>query len=244
MSRHGPAPDPPLSAHFVVAVVGWRLDVPSARLHRQPPRRLELHSKSTAGEGCWWILAAIPLLCLAACADPPAATTAPSAHADAAVAGPDVPTLPPDAQPADTAPAVACTTAATCPKPASPCQAASCHPQLGCLAIVLPDGAVCDDGDACTPASACVSGGCLAGVALACSDGNACTIDTCDPTKGCMHAAAADDTPCEDGKACSNGDGCVNGACVAGPSTCQCQKDADCLGYEDGDACNGTLYCA
>ena len=186
---------------------------------------------------------AIVLLCLAACADPPAATPAPSAAADAAAAGPDVPALPPDAQPADAAPAVACATAATYPKPASPCQAASCHPQLGCLVASLPDGTVCDDGDACTLASACVSGTCIAAVALGCSDDNPCTIDTCNPTKGCVHGPAADGVACDDGKPCSGGDDCLAGACVGGPSICQCDKAADCLAFEDGDACNGTLYC-
>ena len=30
---------------------------------------------------------------------------------------------------------------------------------------------------------------------------------------------------------------------MAGPSTCQCQADTDCASKEDGDLCNGTLFC-
>jgi hypothetical protein len=51
---------------------------------------------------------------------------------------------------------------------------------------------------------------------VACDDANDCTTDTqCDAT----------------------------GNCTGGTSTCDCVTTADCLPYEDGDACNGTLVC-
>ena len=48
---------------------------------------------------------------------------------------------------------------------------------------------------------------------------------------------------CEDGDKCTKGDVCNGGKCLKGKDTCGCTSDKDCAGQEDGDACNGKLFC-
>ena len=71
-----------------------------------------------------------------------------------------------------------------------------------------------------------------------------CQSNTCTPTSGkCEEASATDGSACTDDDNCTVGDGCVSGACKPGTDTCVCQSDAECAAQEDGDACNGTLFC-
>lgn len=144
----------------------------------------------------------------------------------------------------DAAPPVKpCQSSADCPAVAVPCQAAACQPNVGCIVVVLADGAVCDDGNACTTSDLCQQGNCQPGKQMPCQDGDPCTADTCQPGQGCSHEPAIAGTPCEDGNSCTQNDSCTAGKCVAGADTCGCQSDADCAKYEDGDACNGAMYC-
>ncbi len=73
------------------------------------------------------------------------------------------------------------------------------------------------------------------------------TLENCVPGKGCswIQAPVAGKPPlCDDGDACTAGDVCDKGSCKPGPNDlCKCSKDSDCDGQEDGDLCNGTLYC-
>ncbi len=76
----------------------------------------------------------------------------------------------------------------------------------------------------------------------------ACAKNTCNPATGtCVMkptATGAAYVPCEDGSACTMFDQCdADGKCASGANTCQCQTNADCAALDDGDACNGTLYC-
>jgi len=131
----------------------------------------------------------------------------------------------------------------------NPCTSDSCHPTLGCRSKASPHP--CDDGNACTAADVCKAGLCAGkavDVAVWCDDGNACTTDTCDPgggagspKPGCGHTPNA--KSCDDGNACTAGDVCAAGKCKSGTNTCQCTKDSDCAAKEDGDLCNGTLFC-
>ncbi|MCB9740856.1 MAG: DUF1566 domain-containing protein, partial [Deltaproteobacteria bacterium] len=75
------------------------------------------------------------------------------------------------------------------------------------------------------------------------SDG-ACSITSCQPQTGsCSKAGKPAGTACDDGVACTTGDICDGkGGCTPGTWTC-CKSDADCAGQEDGDFCNGTLFC-
>ncbi len=121
------------------------------------------------------------------------------------------------------------------------CSNDGCESTSGCTHT--PAGAVCDDGNACTDSDHCDGGNCvtLPKPASACDDNNACTTDSCDPLSGCVHAIHTG--PCEDGDACTVGDTCKSGVCTAGNQSCPCQVDADCAVQEDGNLCNGTLYC-
>jgi hypothetical protein len=101
----------------------------------------------------------------------------------------------------------------------------------------------CDDGDACTDLDACTDGKC-AGTkkdAKDCDDNNACTEDACDKQKGCVNANKAG--PCSDGNDCTKDDQCAGGQCKPGAEVCACQQDSDCKPGEDGNLCNGTLFC-
>ncbi len=109
-----------------------------------------------------------------------------------------------------------------------------------CLATAISGD--CDDGDFCTVKDACSAGKC-AGTVADCDDKNPCTTDSCDSALGCQHVNNTG--TCDDGDACTSGDICKEGACLAGTqNACNCQADSDCAQYEDGNKCNGTLYCA
>ncbi|MCB9740051.1 MAG: hypothetical protein H6747_12370 [Deltaproteobacteria bacterium] len=109
-----------------------------------------------------------------------------------------------------------------------------------------------DDGDQCNGLPYCdkstASWSCKVnpGTVVVCNtsgDGD-CVITTCEPSSGaCKKGPQPLGTLCDDGVKCTEGDICDgSGACSPGAWTC-CKEDADCAGEEDGDACNGTLYC-
>ena len=76
-------------------------------------------------------------------------------------------------------------------------------------------------------------------------DDTTCLHNVCDPQDGkCKATAVVDGTPCEhDGTWCTGVDTCKAGQCGAGANKCACQADGDCAKFEDGNACNGTLFC-
>ena len=161
-------------------------------------------------------------------------TAAPdSAVADAAA--------PDSAAPADTIPLPACTTASDCPS--GLCTVAACTPTGLCITLPQPDGAACTSGNACAVASACTAGQCQTVTPLICDDEQPCTTDKCNPLSGCINLPVAASTACDDGNPCTVGDGCQQGSCQSGEAICQCQKSSDCGKFEDGNACNGKLYC-
>ncbi|MSQ82844.1 MAG: hypothetical protein EXR77_08000 [Myxococcales bacterium] len=126
----------------------------------------------------------------------------------------------------------------------NPCSADSCDAAKGCTHTPKA-GAVCNDSDVCTTGDVCeaaIGGAACKGKALDCDDKNACTVDSCDIKTGC--AKAAKSGACDDGDACTTADFCSGGQCQSGPFTCgECTVSADCLKKEDGDLCNGTLFC-
>ena len=72
----------------------------------------------------------------------------------------------------------------------------------------------------------------------------ACLKNTCNPaTAVCAPKAVTAATACDDSNSCTTGDACLGGACVAGKDTCVCNSDADCKAEDDGNLCNGTLFC-
>ncbi len=138
-----------------------------------------------------------------------------------------------------------CTAHAHCPKPAAECKVGRCDPKTGCYVAIKPDGAVCDDGNACTTTDLCDQGDCNPGKLKLCTDGQACTADACDTASGtCTHKPRKDGTVCDDGNAATANDVCKLGqdgkvACVG--ETIGCTTSAACK--DDGDLCNGVMYC-
>jgi cysteine-rich repeat protein len=119
------------------------------------------------------------------------------------------------------------------------CTTDSCGGAAGCAHEPL-TGTNCDDGDICSVTDHCVDGECQ-GTPVACNDGDPCTDDSCNGLSGC--AFEPNHEPCDDGEPCTLADTCSDGKCQGFQVSCQCQKDADCIPFEDGDKCNGTLFC-
>ncbi len=82
---------------------------------------------------------------------------------------------------------------------------------------------------------------------VVCSGGDdtGCQRNQCDPKTGkCALVAKPDNVVlCDDGNPCTSGDSCVGGVCTAGTNVCECTTDTDCAAKDDGNACNGTLFC-
>ena len=120
----------------------------------------------------------------------------------------------------------------------------------GCL-----DDAGCasaEDGDACNGTLYCdkakLPWQCVINLAtvVECDGGSdtACAKTSCAPATGiCSQSSVDDGGACDDGDPCTANESCVAGVCGGGIETCACQSDADCAKDEDGDVCNGTLYC-
>jgi len=98
----------------------------------------------------------------------------------------------------------------------------------------------CMDGDSCTMGDHCEQGSCV-GTPIDCDDKNPCTDDECDGQGGCANTFNLAD--CDDGDPCTVKDTCAEGTCSGYAVACDCAADADCAALEDGNLCNGTLYC-
>ena len=73
----------------------------------------------------------------------------------------------------------------------------------------------------------------------------ACAKNTCQAADGsCKPQPVAQATPCHDGHKCTVGDHCDQGKCTPTTNTCACKTDADCSKHDDGDLCNGTMFCS
>ena len=133
------------------------------------------------------------------------------------------------------------------------CQQGVCKPGTNtCPCKVDADCKGLDDGNACNGSLYCDTtsgkGGCKinpASVVLCpASAFGTCQTLSCDPADGaCKKVPTAQGTPCQDGVVCTVGDACAGGACLPGPNACACQADVDCGAFEDGDVCNGSLFC-
>jgi hypothetical protein len=89
-----------------------------------------------------------------------------------------------------------------------------------------PDGAACDDGNACTRRDTCRAGECTGDDRVVCQALDQChEPGVCDPKTGtCSEPAKPDASPCDDGDACSDDDFCVQGVCLGEPLP---DQDAD-----------------
>jgi len=122
---------------------------------------------------------------------------------------------------------------------ASDCTQDTCDGVAGCSHKPL-DGGECVDGDPCTAGDHCSAGTCL-GLPVVCDDGDPCTDDSCDGAGGCKSENNVAD--CDDGDPCTVKDTCDGGVCSGFSVDCSCMSDADCVAFDDGDLCTGTLVC-
>ncbi|MBM4343384.1 MAG: hypothetical protein FJ100_08400 [Deltaproteobacteria bacterium] len=133
------------------------------------------------------------------------------------------------------------------------CTAGKCLPGTNiCTCSNDAECAKWHDGDFCKGTLYCNKSGatptCVLNPATAksCSsvDDTACAKNTCAPATGqCLFKPVTNGLPCEDGAPCTFGDYCQDGKCASGASACQCQKNSDCEGNDDGNLCNGTWFC-
>ncbi len=109
-----------------------------------------------------------------------------------------------------------------------------------------------DDGDPCNGVPFCdlKTGACAVNPAtvVICPtvDDTTCSTNVCDPKTGsCAMTKAFDGTPCNaDGNPCTPNDDCKAGVCaVDDVNTCVCSSNAECAAHDDGDLCNGALFC-
>jgi MYXO-CTERM domain-containing protein len=103
------------------------------------------------------------------------------------------------------------------------------------------DGALCQDGDACTQTDTCQGGLCVGGNPVSCLASDPChAAGTCDPTTGlCPNPTKPDGSVCSDGNACTQLDMCQAGACVAGAAV-QCPVPGPCHDLGACDPASGT----
>ncbi len=149
----------------------------------------------------------------------------------------------------------------------------TCDPGSGfCDDPNAPNGAMCDDGQACTEPDGCVDGTCTGVVidgcivcanAGECDDGNDCTLNEC-IDNGCVFTDLVDATMCDDGDLCTQTDACLSGACMGtnpvvctalddchvvgtcdpGTGLCDNPNAVDGVGCDDGDMCTQTDACS
>ena len=97
--------------------------------------------------------------------------------------------------------------------------AGTCDPGTGvCNDPAKPNDTNCDDEDVCNGVDTCQGGVCTETTApLVCDDDDPCTTDSCQSVTGCSTTAVP---------------GCI-----------PCNQNVDCVTYDDGNICNGTLAC-
>ena len=90
-------------------------------------------------------------------------------------------------------------------------------PDAGACAA-LPDGASCDDGDACTQVDRCTAGACVGTTPILCEAQQTCRQPgTCEPATGdCGIVNVDDGTACDDTSICTDTDTCLAGVCIGG----------------------------
>ncbi len=78
-----------------------------------------------------------------------------------------------------------------------------------------PNGAPCDDGDACTLNERCENGACVPISNVSCPTNDPCETGTCNPADGtCSVAEKAEGATCDDGNVCTVLDRCVSHVCT------------------------------
>lgn len=130
-----------------------------------------------------------------------------------------------------------------CDDPPSPCHEpiGTCDPMTGtCSYAMKPEGASCDDGNACTQTDSCQGGVCVGENPVVCdSPPGPCkqSSGSCDPGTGaCSYPNVMNGASCDDQEACTYDDLCTDGVCSGTTINC---NDTDCKIR----SCNGTNQC-
>src|SRR5256714_15256148 len=94
-----------------------------------------------------------------------------------------------------------------------------------------PDGAACNDGNACTRTDSCQAGVCTGTNPVVCAAADQChDAGTCNPATGaCSNPAKPDGATCNDSNACTPTDSCQAGACT-GTNPVVCAAADQCHG--------------
>jgi hypothetical protein len=132
-----------------------------------------------------------------------------------------------------TTPPVTCTAQDVCHN------VGTCDPTTGlCSNPNAPDGASCNDGNACTQTDTCQSGTCTGTNPVVCTASDQChDVGTCDAASGaCSNPAKANGATCSDGNACTQSDTCQSGTCT-GSNPVVCTASDQC---HDAGTCNPT----
>jgi hypothetical protein len=110
-----------------------------------------------------------------------------------------------------------------------------CDPQSGtCSNPAKPNGAGCNDNNACTQTDTCQGGSCSGASPVVCTALDQChDAGVCDPQSGtCSDPAKPNGTGCNDNNACTGTDTCQSGSCTgANPVVCvgdQCHDAGVC----------------
>jgi Dictyostelium (slime mold) repeat len=149
-----------------------------------------------------------------------------------------------------------CTTAIPDCDDGNPCTNKAC---VSMKCHVTPKIGTCSDGNSCNGLETCSGGLCQAGTPMVCTPANACFTGTCvagvgcqfDPIPGCVPCTSAAD--CSDGNACNGAERCTAGQCKPGTApNCNdglgCTLDAcdpvvGCQHVADHAACNDGIAC-
>jgi hypothetical protein len=143
--------------------------------------------------------------------------------------------------------------------------AGACNPSTGvCSNPVKPNGALCNDGNACTRTDVCTGGTCTGSNPVVCTASDDChSAGTCNPATGsCSNPSTGDGSACDDGDPCTIDESC-HGTCRSTPVTCapvdSCHEAGVCdpstgacttglvkpdgAACDDGDACTTGETC-
>lgn len=120
-----------------------------------------------------------------------------------------------------------------------------CKTSADCAAKEQQDGNLCNGVFYCEPVSKSCQIKPGSPVNCGSSADTPCAKNTCNAKTGACEMVPVDGflIQCSDNNPCTTGDVCEAGKCVPGTNTCTCVKDADCADEEDGNPCNGTLFC-
>lgn len=112
-----------------------------------------------------------------------------------------------------------------------------------CTHPAKPDGADCDDGDACTRIDACDGGVCFGSDPVVCAPSDDChDAGTCNPATGaCSDPPKPGGSPCDDANACTTTDVCQGGNCI-GLDPVVCAPSDQC--HDAGQCDPGTGVCS